>query len=46
MVTVRGEARRRVYALRPEPLDELADWLERYRAFWRQRLDGWHPAGP
>jgi DNA-binding transcriptional ArsR family regulator len=27
MVTVRSDAQRRVYRLRPEPLAELADWL-------------------
>ena len=25
--------------LAPEPLKEVADWVERYREFWEQRLD-------
>ena len=30
-VTVRRDGQRRVYSLRPEPLDEIADWLARLR---------------
>ena len=30
---------RRVYSLRPGALEELDRWLERYRHFWRDRLD-------
>jgi hypothetical protein len=25
--------------LRPEPLAELDDWLDRYRVLWQNRLD-------
>ncbi len=25
--------------LAPEPLQEVADWVERYRRFWEERLD-------
>jgi DNA-binding transcriptional ArsR family regulator len=39
LVRVRPQAQRRVYALDPRPLEELAQWLERYRGFWGQRLD-------
>src|SRR3989475_12118342 len=42
LVDVRVDAQRRIYALRPEPLQELEVWLERYRALWEgnfQRLD-------
>src|SRR5229473_1308324 len=42
LVDVRVDAQRRIYALRPEPLQELEVWLERYRRFWEgnfQRLD-------
>ena len=39
LVHVRPEAQRRVYSLEPHPLEELAQWLERYRRFWSQRLD-------
>jgi hypothetical protein len=28
-----------LYALRPEPLVEVDQWLEPYRAFWKRRLD-------
>ncbi len=42
LVDVRVDAQRRIYALRPEPLQELEVWLERYRRLWEgnfQRLD-------
>lgn len=39
LVRVRPQAQRRVYALDPRPLEDLARWLERYRGFWGQRLD-------
>jgi DNA-binding transcriptional ArsR family regulator len=39
LVRVRPEAQRRLYALDPAPLAELDAWLERYRAFWGNRLD-------
>src|SRR5260370_38558798 len=34
LVGVRVDAQRRIYALRPEPLQELEVWLERYRRLW------------
>ena len=39
LVTVRPEAQRRYYQLRPEPLQELDAWLEPYRRSWAERLD-------
>jgi DNA-binding transcriptional ArsR family regulator len=42
LVEVRQEAQRRVYSLRPEPLAEVDEWLEPYRALWEQRLDALH----
>lgn len=39
LVEVRGEANRRYYRLRSEPLRELDAWLEPYRAEWSNRLD-------
>jgi DNA-binding transcriptional ArsR family regulator len=42
LVEVRQQAQRRVYALRPEPLAEVDEWLNRYRALWEQRLDALH----
>jgi DNA-binding transcriptional ArsR family regulator len=39
LVSVRTEAQRRIYEIRPEPLAEVAEWLEPYRALWSERLD-------
>lgn len=33
------KAQLRPCRLRPAPLREVADWVERYRAFWEERLD-------
>src|SRR2546430_14039844 len=38
-VAVRPDGRRRLYALRPEPFQELNDWMTGYRAMWGSRLD-------
>lgn len=42
LIERRREAQWRPCSLRPEPLKEAADWLERYRVHWEvqfQRLD-------
>jgi DNA-binding transcriptional ArsR family regulator len=39
LVEVRRDAQRRLYRLRPEPLMQLDEWLEPYRAEWAARLD-------
>ncbi len=39
LVSVRQDAQRRWYELRPEPLLELDDWLMPYRRLWADRLD-------
>ena len=39
MVTVRGDAQRRIYALEVSGLDELEAWLACCRRFWAARLD-------
>lgn len=39
LVHARDEGRHRLYSLDPEPFVELDEWLERYRAFWTNRLD-------
>src|SRR5215467_11005355 len=39
LVEVRRDAQRRLYRLRAEPLRELDQWLEPYRAEWAGRLD-------
>jgi len=33
------DAQRRVYRLRPEPLQELDDWLGPFRRFWSTHVD-------
>jgi DNA-binding transcriptional ArsR family regulator len=38
-VVVRPEGRRRLYALRPEPFQELSRFVTTYRAIWEGRLD-------
>jgi DNA-binding transcriptional ArsR family regulator len=37
--TVRPEGTRRLYAVDSAPLHEVDMWLDRFRAFWEQRLD-------
>jgi DNA-binding transcriptional ArsR family regulator len=39
LVTVKAEKQKRIYALDPEGLDEVAAWVARVRAFWNPRLD-------
>lgn len=39
LVTMRVAGKQRLYSLRPEPLIELDQWLEPYRALWSERLD-------
>ena len=38
-VSVRADAQRRFYELRPAPLAELDAWLAPYRRLWADRLD-------
>ena len=42
LVEVRKESQRRIYRLRAQPLAEVDEWLDRYRALWEQRLDALH----
>jgi len=39
LVSSRSQGQQRIYALRPEPFEELSDWLGRYRRLWEERLD-------
>ena len=39
LVEARTDAQRRLYRIRPEPLEALDDWLEPYRQFWGTHLD-------
>jgi DNA-binding transcriptional ArsR family regulator len=38
--TVRADGARRLYAVDAAPLEEVDTWLQRFRGFWEQRLDG------
>lgn len=39
LVSVRTDKQRRIYMLDPQGVAEVADWVERIRAFWNPRLD-------
>ena len=39
LVEARTDAQRRVYRIRPEPLQALDEWLAPYRALWPDHLD-------
>ena len=39
LVEVRPLAQQRIYALRPEPLKELEEWVQRYKRIWDERMD-------
>jgi DNA-binding transcriptional ArsR family regulator len=39
LVEVRGDAQRRLYRVRPEPLQAIDEWLEPYRRIWASSLD-------
>ena len=39
VVRSRVDAQRRVYSVRVEPLRDIDEWLERYRALWARSLD-------
>ncbi|MFP2958407.1 ArsR/SmtB family transcription factor [Myxococcus sp. 1LA] len=38
-VSMRPDGQRRLYALKPEPFQELEGWLTPYRELWEARLD-------
>lgn len=38
-VSMRPDGQRRLYALKPEPFQELDGWLSPYRELWEARLD-------
>jgi len=42
LVEVRNEAQFRIYSLRPEPLAELYEWLDRYRVIWTHHMEALH----
>lgn len=39
LVEVRSDAQRRIYALRPDGLTPMDDWINGYRHFWADHLD-------
>lgn len=39
VVESRVDGKRRVYRLRPESIDEIADWARRQTDFWTRRFD-------
>jgi DNA-binding transcriptional ArsR family regulator len=39
LVEPRADAQRRLYRVRPEPLQAIDDWLAPFRAHWGSRLD-------
>jgi DNA-binding transcriptional ArsR family regulator len=39
LVRVQVEAQKRIYSLNPEGVAEVAEWVDRIRAFWNPRLD-------
>ena len=39
LVRVRAQAQKRFYELDPEGVGELADWINRIRGFWSEKLD-------
>jgi DNA-binding transcriptional ArsR family regulator len=39
LVRARRDARRRVYALEPAPLQDVDAWIETLSCFWRDHLD-------
>ncbi|MFG1928045.1 ArsR/SmtB family transcription factor [Cryptosporangium sp. NPDC048952] len=40
LVTETRQGRHRVYAVTPDPLQELQSWLTPYERFWRSKLTG------
>ncbi|MDT7782497.1 MAG: hypothetical protein QOF58_916 [Pseudonocardiales bacterium] len=38
-VQVRAEGTRRLYAVAPDPLQEIDTWLDHFRRFWEPHLD-------
>jgi DNA-binding transcriptional ArsR family regulator len=39
LVSVRAQKQKRIYALNPEGVRELAQWVDSIRAFWNPKLD-------
>lgn len=39
LVSVTVRAQKRIYALRPEGLHELHEWISKYQEFWADKID-------
>jgi DNA-binding IclR family transcriptional regulator len=39
LVEMEPRAQQRLYGLRPEPLKQLHEWLDRYRHIWEERFE-------
>jgi DNA-binding transcriptional ArsR family regulator len=39
LITTRKVGREKLHYLNPAPMQEVANWVERYRQFWDERLD-------
>jgi len=39
LVTVTVQAQQRIYALKPEGLRELHNWISKYQEFWATKMD-------
>src|SRR3954470_15116465 len=39
LVSVRPDKQKRIYALNPEGIREVSEWVEKVRAFWNPKLD-------
>jgi DNA-binding transcriptional ArsR family regulator len=39
LVRAHADRQRRIYELNPDGVDELAQWVDRIRAFWNPKLD-------
>ena len=44
LVSVRADRQKRIYALEPEGVAEVADWVERIKAFRTPKLDAFEAA--
>ena len=42
--SMRPDGQRRLYALKPEPFQELEEWLSDYRKLWEARLERFEAA--
>jgi len=46
LVAAVKRGRSRIYSIQPQPLSEVADWVEAYDKFWGKKLDGLRTVPP